>query len=119
MQEKEFFDYDGVRVTNTRFIVDGQTYAMNNITSVKPYEKKPNRLWPILMVILGVILVFSRVYGGLLLSVIGVVWLVVQKTVYHLILHTAGGETSALTTNQKEYLQKVVSALNKAIVYRG
>ncbi|MFD1836924.1 DUF6232 family protein [Paracidovorax cattleyae] len=34
-------------------------------------------------------------------------------------LRTSGGETKALTTQQKEYLDKVVSALNEAIVHRG
>jgi hypothetical protein len=55
MQETVFFEYESVRITNTRFIVDGQTFAMNNITSVKPLEKKPNRILPILLIVLGVL----------------------------------------------------------------
>ena len=35
MNEKTFFEYDGVKVTNARFIVDGQTFAMSNVTSGK------------------------------------------------------------------------------------
>src|SRR5207253_10338894 len=119
MAEKTFFDYDGVRVTNARFIVDGQTFAMSNITSVTPLEQKPNRIIPALLILIGVLLAVGRIYGGLLLSVIGIVWWKLQKTVYHVMLHTAGAETSALQTYQKEYLQKVVAALNNAIVYRG
>lgn len=119
MDETTFFEYEGVRVTNTRFIVDGQTFAMNNITSVKPLEQKPNRLLPGLLMAIGVLPAFNGAYGGLVLSLIGAVWWAMQKTVYHVMLHTAGGETSALKTFQKEYLQKVVTALNNAIVHRG
>lgn len=119
MDEKTFFEYEGVRVTSTRFIVDGQTFAMNNITSVKPLEQKPNRLLPGLLIAIGVLSALNGAYGGLVLSLIGGVWWTMQKTVYHVMLHTAGGETSALKTFQREYLQKVVTALNNAIVYRG
>lgn len=119
MDETTFFEYESVRVTNTRFIVDGQTFAMNNITSVKPMEKKPNRVVPIVLIVLGVLPAINGAYAGLVLSAIGAIWFAMQKTVYHIMLHTAGGETSALKTNQKEYLQQVVTALNNAIVHRG
>lgn len=119
MNETTFFEYEGVRVTNTRFIVDGQTFAMNNITSVKPLEQKPSRLLPGLLIVLGVLPALNGAYGALILAAIGGIWWGMQKTVYHIMLHTAGGETSALKTHQKEYLQKVVTALNNAIVHRG
>jgi hypothetical protein len=117
--EKTFFQYEGVHITNTRFVVDGQTFAMNNITSVKPMEKKPSRIGPILLIVIGLLLVLNGTYGGLVLSAIGGVWFALQKTIYHVMLHTAGGETSALKTHQREYLDKVVGALNNAIVHRG
>lgn len=119
MPEKTFFDYDGVRVTNTRFIVDGQTYAMSNITSVTAEVQTPNRIIPALLIVAGVGIALTGYYAALLLSIAGIMWLKFQKTVYHVTLHTAGIETSALQTYQKEYLQRVVRALNDAIVYRG
>jgi hypothetical protein len=119
MPEKTFFDYDGVRVTSTRFIVDGQTYAMSNVTSVSAEVQTPNRIIPALLILGGLVLALSRIYAGLLLPIIGIIWWKLQKTIYHVTLHTAGIETSALQTHQKEYLQRVVRALNDAIVYRG
>ena len=119
MDETTFFEYEGVKVTNTRFVVDGQTFAMNNITSVKPLEKKPNRLMPILLLILGAALAIQVSVNWLALCLIGAIWLFRQKTVYHVMLHTSGGESSALKTFQREYLDKVVSGLNQAIVHRG
>lgn len=117
--ETVFFQYEGVRVTNTRFIVDGQTFAMNNITSVKAIEKKPNRVLPILMIALGGLVALNGEAGALVFSLIGAVWFALQKTVFHVMLHTAGGETSALKTYQREYVDRVVTALNNAIVHRG
>jgi predicted RNA-binding Zn-ribbon protein involved in translation (DUF1610 family) len=63
MEEKVFFEYEGVRVTNTRFVVDGQTFAMNNVTSVKPFEKRPSRVGPVILIVLGVL---SALGGGYL-----------------------------------------------------
>ena len=118
-EETTFFNHDGVRITNTRFIVDGQTFAMNNITSVKPLEQKPSRLFPALLILAGVFPGLNGTPSALVLALIGAIWWAMQKTVYHVMLHTAGGETSALKTHQKEYLQSVVTALNNAIVHRG
>lgn len=119
MEETTFFEHEGVRVTNARFIVDGQTFAMNNITSVKPLEEKPNRFGPGLLIFIGVVSALNGAYGGLIFAVAGGIWWVKQKTTYHIMLHTSGGETSALKTFQREYLQSVVTALNSAIVHRG
>jgi len=119
MDEKIFFEHEGVRVTNTRFVVDGQTFAMNNVTSVKPLEKKPSRVGPIILIFLGILSAIGGGYVGLVVSGIGALWWYMQKTTYHVMLHTSGGETSALKTYQREYLNKVVGALNDAIVHRG
>ena len=120
MEETTFFQNDGVRVTNARFVVDGQTFALSNITSVKTSQKSPGRLWPILLVIVGGLMAISTgQYAWLILLLAGGGWLVLQKTMYHVLLHTAGGETSALRSYQKEYVESVVTALNNAIVHRG
>ncbi len=92
---------------------------MNNITSVKPMEQKPSRVGPAVLIALGLIPVLNGAYVGLFIAAIGIAWWAMQKTAYHVMLHTAGGETSALKTYQKEYLQSVVTALNNAIVHRG
>lgn len=121
MEEKTFFQHDGVHVTNSRFVVDGQTYAMSNITSVKAWVNKPSRLIPILLIVFGVLPIIggSKAYGALILAVAGVIWFLLQKTYYHVQLHTAGGETNALKSKQKEYVEKVVGAINEAIIHRG
>lgn len=140
-EEKTFFQYEDVTVTNSRFMVGSQTFAMSNITSVKASEQEPKRFWPIALVVIGVLVLMGSVgvglaiggigvkglaevilgYVGIGLAIggIGVAWLLKQKTMYHVMLTTAGGETSALSSEQREYITKVVQALNEAIVARG
>ena len=44
MAEQTFLNESGVTVTNTRFIVPAQTYAMSGITSVKSLRRDPKRM---------------------------------------------------------------------------
>lgn len=120
MEERTFFEHDGVKVTNARFINGGQTFAMNNVTSVKPYEKKPSRIGGILILGIGLIIMASAsVITGLLIAAAAGFYLYQQKTVYHILLATSAGESTALVTYQREYLSHVIAALNDAIVHRG
>lgn len=119
MDEKVFFEYGDVKVTNARFISGHQTYAMSNITSVKTFEQKPSRLLGIAALLIGVIVATSNAVIGLVIIAAAAYFLYQQKTIYHIMLSTSGGESSALKTFQLNYLNKVSGALNEAIVHRG
>lgn len=119
MEEKTFFEYEGVKVTNARFVVDHQTFAMSNITSVSTAQEHPSRVWPILFIIAGLVLCLTVPVLGVFLICIGALWMWQQKSKYHVMLKTSGGEAKALTSHQKDYISKVVAALNNAIVHRG
>ena len=119
MDEKTFFEYEDVKVTNTRFITGSQTFAMSNITSVKAFEQKPKRLFGILALIVGLGVAIQSPVIGILIAAAAGLYLYMQKTVFHVMLSTSGGESSALKTFQRDYLDKIVSALNNAIVHRG
>ena len=122
MEERTFFEHEDVKVTNSRFITGGQTYAMHNVTSVKSTKKEPNRTGGMVVFLLGLALAVGSPENpvfGVILIIGAAYYLYQQKTTYHIMLTTSGGETSALTTHQPEYLNKVISALNEAIVYRG
>ena len=118
-EEETFFHYDGVTVTNMRFIVEPQTFAMSNITSVKVSEQEPSRLWPVVLIAAGAFSLLGNVLVGIVLAGIGIAWLFNKKTMYHVILTTAGGEISPLRSDQRQYVEKVVKAVNDAIVARG
>lgn len=119
MDEKTFFEYEDVKVTNARFISGSQTYAMSNVTSVKAFEQKPKRLGGIVVLVIGVVVAINTPAVGIVIAAAAAIYLYLQKTLFHVMLSTSGGETSALKTHQPEYLQKVVTALNEAIVHRG
>ncbi|GJI93241.1 DUF6232 family protein [Duganella hordei] len=120
MDERIFFEYGDVKVTNARFINGGQTYAMNNVTSVKPYEKKPSRVGGIIVLAIGIVIMINASFiTGLLIAAAAAYYLYQQKTVYHILLSTSAGETTALVTYQRDYLSQVIAALNNAIVHRG
>ena len=119
MEEKTFLSEGGVTVTNARFIVPSQTYAVSGITSVKNSQDYPKRLYPIVCGLFGFIFLVSATGFGLFLLVIAAIWWIGQKTQYHILLTTSSGEAKALSSNDGSFISKVVNALNEAIVARG
>lgn len=119
MEEQVFLDEKGVKVTNARFITYGKTQALAGITSVSTLVKNPNRLWPIILIILGGILAFNGEIGWGVLSLVGILWLVLQKSTYYVQLESASGISNALESKDKDFIFRVVDALNDAIVARG
>ena len=119
MDEKVFFQHDGVKVTNARFVVDAQTFAMSNVTSIKPATEAPSRLMLIVVFIVGLMIALSYLWIGLAVAASAALQLYKQKTYFHIFLNTSGGETKALSTLDKEYFNQVIAALNQAIVHRG
>jgi hypothetical protein len=120
MDERTFFEYEDVKVTNARFVSGGQTYAMQNVTSVKPFEQKPSRFGGALILLVGLALMTSdNIVLGLLIAAGAAFYLYQQKTIFHVLPATSAGETTALRTYQRDYLGKVIAALNNVIVSRG
>lgn len=130
-----FSDEKGVRVTATRLIIPGKTdnegpstYAMANITSVKTEKHDPNRLGGILTAVVGLVLLAigsqlregtQLILIGVLLLGAGIAWAVLVKPTFHLRISSASGETDALRSKDKLYVDRVVTALNEALIKRG
>lgn len=122
MEEKTFLNEGGVNVTSARFIVPSQTFAMSGITSVKAFREDPSRVWPVIFLILGVLLMFGgggAMICGIILASLSVAWLASQKAIFHILLATASGEAKALSSPDRQWIDKVVTALNDSIVHRG
>ena len=123
MAEQTFLEGGGVTITNSRFIVAGQTYAMSGVTSVKGITHSPSRKGPVILLAIGVLALIAGkaegLVGALVFLAAGVAWWVVQKPKYAVVLHSASGETEALTSQDGSFISKVVGALNAAIVARG
>lgn len=117
-----FFDWENIKVTNARLMINEHTYAINNITSVKT-EKQPSQLsffFAAIIISLVILLAASYWVGGVL--IIFSVWLLVhtiRNPTYSLMLRTASGENRALQTTNKEFMDNLVEALNDAIVHNA
>lgn len=80
MNEKTFFEYEDVKVTNTRFITGAQTYAMSNVTSVKNRVDKPSRVLPVVLFLFGLAVFFKSSFGwGVVLCAIAGLWFYLRK----------------------------------------
>jgi len=123
MEEKTFFNEGGVTVTNSRFVVPGQTHATSGITSVSKWITKPSMKLPIILIVLGIIpLFFGSIFWivvGIALIAAGVYLLIKNKPVYSVRLSSASGESNAIDSKDEDYIDKIVQAINDAIVTRG
>ena len=122
MEEKIFFDGNGVSVSNARFIVHGQTYAMNGVTSVKQAVRYPSRLGPVVLGLIGLIALInggSGIIWGVVLLAATVFWWIKQKPKWIVVLNSSSGETQALTSEDRSYINGVIEALNQSIIHRG
>jgi hypothetical protein len=125
MEEKTFLNEGGVTVTSTRFIVSSQTFAMSGIISFKVSEDKPSRATPAVIVAIGaVVLFFSKDFRDLLpvalvMIAVGGIWLASQRSLFHVLLTTASGETRVISSKNGKWITKVIAALNDSIIFRG
>ena len=49
----------------------------------------------------------------------GVLWFRALKRTFYIVLHTAGDESRALESKDEGWIDRVVAALNQAIIARG
>jgi Family of unknown function (DUF6232) len=143
--DEVFFDHAGVKVTRTRFIVSGQTYALNAITSVRQgfYVVKGDRLPLVLLIFFGGLvgcvglgglagmleegsigsaaISFLLMLIGATLCVVGFRQLrrIVDQQVHYVCLTTAAGEQTVCRSPDISFVAAIVKALNDAIVARG
>ncbi|QDE32378.1 DUF6232 family protein [Shewanella polaris] len=122
MEEKIFLNKGNVSVSNSRFIVDGQTYAISNVTSVKSGEIPGSYSGAIILMIIALCFfaggVFMKLLGTILLM-FAIYVLTNIKSTYTVILNTSAGENKALSSQDKTHVESIVTALNDAIVSRG
>ena len=123
MPEQTFLNEGGIQVTNARFMTKGRTFAVNAITSVSLYEIKPPRAWIVVCVLisLGGFLQASGAGAAVGISFLAfaVIGWFANKPTYSVRLMTASGESDAFTAKDRGQVERIVHALNEAIVARG
>lgn len=127
VDEETLYEDASCKVTTTRAIIGGTTYALANITSVKAEVDPAKRGLGIALAVIGGLAVAfgfgpmgnEGIAVGVVLLVAGITAVALAKASYHVTIGTAGGEVHALTSRDKLVVQRVTAALNEAIVKRG
>lgn len=119
--ENQFYHDGVVTVTQSRFVTQSKTYAMRNISSVHIFEIQKSRVGPIIMILLGFPFLFSGeiFWLGLIIIASAILWLFYIKNEYAVRISTNSGEANSILSKDRIYIQKIVDALNDAIIYRG
>jgi hypothetical protein len=118
--ETTFYSHaSGVRITNTRAVFGTKVYAMANVSSVGMTVTPPKRLYYLLLLAVGVLLFAAQPLIGVIVTILAVVLLALQKSLYHVTIGSASGETSALSSTDGEHIAEIVRAMNEAFVTRG
>ncbi|KQT36310.1 DUF6232 family protein [Methylophilus sp. Leaf414] len=122
MAETVFFSLEGIKVSDTQFIADGQTYAIDTVTAVQHGLIEPKRTFSTICVLSGsFLMIFEDIFmfvGGFSIALGLVAWFTAQ-TLYAVVIHTEEGEKQALTSTNSTDVDRVIRALNTAIINRG
>ncbi len=128
-EEIAIYQDPNIQVTNLRAILQGRTYAMANVTSVSMFTQAANHAPGAIAAVLGGLFLLVGwgaeelegcfIFFGLPLLLIGIAVLASQKDVYWVRIGSASGETNALSSRDREYILRIVNAMNEAIVRRG
>ena len=123
MSETVFFDENNVKVTNARFIANGQTYAMSGVTSVRSTMAPAEIKGYLIGIAVGLLMLIAldgaaKLIGVVIAGLAG--WMLMNaKSTHWVTLVTAAAESRALESKDEGFINKVVEALNDAIVHRG
>ena len=94
---------------------------MGNISSVEIGILKPSTTFQIILLIFGVILAIpeqTRILG-IILALIGGVWLYSRKTWYSVRISSNSGEADSITSKDKNFISEIVKAVNASLIHRG
>ena len=119
--EVTFYQNGNVTVTQSRYVTHAKTYAMRNISSVHVVELVKSRKLPVIMIVIGLLMMLvseARVAGLLILGG-GIALLFLIKNEFAVRISTNSGELDSVVSKDKMQIQKIVSALNEAIIHRG
>lgn len=117
MEEQQFLKAGTCLVTSSRIEIDGQTFAVRNIGSVKVTSK--NRPWAAILLGLFGIGAFktNEIFGSCLLVLAAYVgWKTLAER--KLILVSGGGEVVALTSTKGAQVEALRAAIAQAISAR-
>ncbi len=121
MSDKVFLNESGVTVTEERLLVPGRSFKIIDIDSVDVTGTRPSRLVSILVGLIGFAIWVPQSdtwwvgYAGLGIVAMAWIWVRRLKTRYSIVLSTGDGGTTALESQDKPLVERVVEALKDAM----
>lgn len=130
MAEENIYVDNYVSVKTARIIISGTTYALRNITSVRMTVTPADQRAATVLIIIGVIGLLGSVaafgndvgcgvvvlLGGGAMVAGGIIAALKAKPSYDVTIASSAGEIRALTSKNKDYISKIVAAINEAFV---
>jgi hypothetical protein len=119
--EKVFFEtlLGQIRITATRAIFYEEMYALRNVTSVALKRREANPLVALALILVGIIFAYWTWGATLLITFVGILLWLGLKPNYIVLLGSASGEVQGFEIQGKELADKIITALNGAIVTGG
>jgi hypothetical protein len=117
MQEISFFENSNVIVTQTRFIVAHKVIEIKNISYVKIEPLKSYVALKLVLLVCGFLMMFFnelRVFG-IIIFTLSFFSAFLTKDRFSVRVNTNTGETDSLVSKDKDYVEKVVKAVNQAM----
>ena len=125
--ERVFLAEGNIRVTATRVVVGGQTFAMRNVSSVKGVVHQESKANDYIFGAIGIALVLYGLSGAKWALILGAILFAfsyiegrfMKKPSFSVVLSTSGGETEAFRTKDSTFAAAIVDAINQAMIARG
>ncbi len=118
MEETEYLRGGKVLVTSNRIELDGQTFAVRNVGSVK--VTKPGTPWIAALIFVGSLVAGLQpgTHGALVISLLSGFYIYSQVALRRLVLVSGGGETVALKSTNGAHIESIRAAIAQAISAR-
>lgn len=124
-KEVIYYKDDYVTITSKRAIIRGETYTITHIGSVTTKIIPVNQRPGIIIFLLGLVSTLCSVTGGdiqgsclsggVIVLILGIIIIVANRSKHAVLISSVSGEIVALTSVNKAYIKKIVTALNDAI----
>ncbi len=122
--ENEVYSDDLVRITSTRVVIGGVTYALRNITSVRAYREAqyPAMVVVAVCTLAGFMFLYLAFISYILLLAFAVVLLSfaffihrISPPIWHVGIRTSSGEVSALQLRDPQRIYLIADKISDAL----
>ncbi|WP_031564599.1 DUF6232 family protein [Rheinheimera texasensis] len=119
MEEKTFFNQQGIEVTSRRLKVYNQTFSIAHISAIRSVYKEGKKNSSITLSLFAIVCIGIDYWLlGLFLFVIAVVLLYKNKECFFLAVTTGGREVFVFKTDDSKFISYISNAVNEAMAYQ-